>query len=78
MGVSGPTRSVLDRYSIKLHEQTRAALRKTTEYVRNLGTEPKVVPLSSHQKYTSERYGRQRYGKQLTVHTMVLAECRPV
>ncbi len=46
MGVSGHrTRSVFDRYSIKLHEQTRAALRKATEYVQGLGKEPKVVQL---------------------------------
>ena len=51
MGVSGHrTRSVFDRYSIKLHEQTRAALRKATEYVQGLSKEPKVVQLPSHQK----------------------------
>jgi integrase len=46
MGVSGHrTRSVFDRYSIKLHEQTRAALRKATDYVQGLSSKPKVVQL---------------------------------
>ena len=49
MGVPGhQTRAGFDRYSIKLHDQTRAALRKTTEYVESLATEPKVLPLSTH------------------------------
>ena len=51
MGMSGHrTRSAFDRYSIKLHEQTRAALRKATDYVHGLSTEPKVVQLPSHHK----------------------------
>jgi integrase len=50
MGVSGHrTRSVFDRYSIKLHEQTRAALRRTTAYVQSLSTQPKVIPLAPHE-----------------------------
>src|SRR5439155_27101657 len=40
------TRSVFDRYSLTLKEQTRAALRRTTDYTQQLPAERKVVPLS--------------------------------
>ena len=48
MAVSGHrTRSVFDRYSIPLKDQTRAALRRTSEYVASLPTTPTVVPLTA-------------------------------
>lgn len=47
MAVSGHrTRSVFDRYSFTLKEQTRGALRRATEYTRDLQTDRKVVPLA--------------------------------
>src|SRR5262249_51976356 len=48
MNASGHrTRSVVDRYSIRVDERTRAALRATTEYTNALRTgERKVIPLS--------------------------------
>ena len=51
------TRAVFDRYSIKLHDQTRAVLKKTTEYVESLATEPKVLPLSTHHGVAGKCYG---------------------
>ena len=46
MAVSGQrTRSVFDRYSIPLKDETRTALRRTSAYVASLPTTPVVEPL---------------------------------
>ena len=46
MTVSGHrTRSVFDRYSLSLKQQTKAALRRVTEYTQHLDTTPTVVPV---------------------------------
>ncbi|MFN8545852.1 MAG: tyrosine-type recombinase/integrase [Candidatus Binatia bacterium] len=47
MAVSGHrTRSIFDRYSIPLKDQTRAALRRASAHVESLPTTPTVVPLT--------------------------------
>ena len=46
MTVSGHrTRSVFDRYSLSLKQQTKAALRRVTEYTQQQDTTPTVIPV---------------------------------
>jgi integrase len=46
MAVSGHrTRSVFDRYSLSLKEQTNAALRRVSKYTQQLDTTPTVIPV---------------------------------
>jgi integrase len=49
MTVSGHrTRSVFDRYSLSLKEQTKKALRTVTDYTRQLDSTPTVAPMRGH------------------------------
>ena len=51
MTVSGHrTRSVFDRYSLSLKEQTKSALRRVSEYTQQQDTTPTVAPLRASQK----------------------------
>ena len=51
MAVSGHrTRSVFDRYSLSLKEQTKSALRRVSEYTQQQDTTPTVAPLRASQK----------------------------
>jgi integrase len=46
MTVSGHrSRSVFDRYSLSLKEQTKAAMRRVTDYTSQQDTTPTVVPV---------------------------------
>jgi hypothetical protein len=46
MTVSGHrTRSVFDRYSLSLKQQTKAALRRVTEYTQQQDPTPTVIPV---------------------------------
>ena len=46
MAVSGHRTRSVDRYSIRVEEQTRAALRRTTAYTEQLRADRKVVSLT--------------------------------
>jgi len=51
MTVSGHrTRSVFDRYSLSLKQQTKAALRRVTAYTQQQDTTPTVQPIGGHRR----------------------------
>jgi integrase len=51
MAVSGHrTRSVFDRYSLTLKDQTRAALERVTAYTQTVAAPPVVVPLAGSRR----------------------------
>ena len=58
MTVSGHvTRSVFDRYSLSLKEQTKKALRTVTDYTQQLDPTPTVAPMRGHPRGHRGRSG---------------------